>query len=156
MDIAQKLGYIGNLTNPMAIYNYVEFDLTNKLGVQSNNIKKEPFEYSNNTRVPKKVYATRKPKITYKCENCGKIKHKKNNCLKIKRIRKVNYTSKNYPEIESSYYEQENETIVLLEDEYENKDSFEDKKNIIEEEKSASDNDIFQSYFIIKKKPRFL
>jgi hypothetical protein len=43
-DIARRLGYSGDLNDPMAIHNFVEFDLTNKLGVQSNNIKKEHLD----------------------------------------------------------------------------------------------------------------
>ena len=96
-NIAQRLGYTGDLTDPIAIHNFVETDLTNKLGVQSNNIKKVPFGYSNNTSISRKVYNTKKPtsKITFKCGECGKIGYKKNYCPKKKRTKKVNYDSIN-------------------------------------------------------------
>src|SRR6185436_11242047 len=58
VDIAIRLGYSGDLSDPIAIHQFVENDLTRNYGRQSNHIKKEPFGQNNNT---KKVYATKKP-----------------------------------------------------------------------------------------------
>ncbi|RHZ66436.1 hypothetical protein Glove_307g60 [Diversispora epigaea] len=127
VDIAIRLGYSGDLSDPIAIHQFVENDLTRNYGRQSNHIKKEPFGQNNNT---KKVYATKKPqkptKVTYKCSNCEKIGHRKNKCPKLgKKPKKVNYTYQSEPEIS----DQEDEVIEVLEDEDEENDE-EDEETI--------------------------
>jgi hypothetical protein len=148
-NIAQRLGYFGDLSDPVAIHKFVEDDLTRKLGVQSNNIRKEPFG-DTNSRIVRKVNAAKKPsKVTYKCGNCGKIGHKKNTCTKGRRTRKANYASINQSNIEN-LYDQEDETIEILEDD---EDSSEDEENTEEEKEIIPDT---QQCFNVKKKPRFL
>ncbi|RHZ80438.1 hypothetical protein Glove_136g17 [Diversispora epigaea] len=127
VDIAIRLGYSGDLSDPIAIHQFVENDLTRNYGRQSNHIKKEPFGQNNNT---KKVYATKKPqkptKVTYKCSNCEKIGHRKNKCPKLgKKPKKVNYTYQSEPENS----DQEDEPIEVLEDKDEENDE-EDEESI--------------------------
>ncbi|RHZ63692.1 hypothetical protein Glove_328g70 [Diversispora epigaea] len=141
VDIAIRLGYSGDLSDPIAIHQFVENDLTRNYGRQSNHIKKEPFGQNNNT---KKVYAIKKPqkptKVTYRCSNCEKIGHKKNKCPKLsKKPKKVNYTYQSEPENS----DQEDEPIEVLEDE--------DEENNEEDEESIPDTES-QNCFNVKKK----
>ena len=143
VNIAVRLGYSGDLSDPIAIHKFVETELNKKYGSQTNHIKKEPFGQNNNT---KRAYATKKKptKIIYRCSNCEKLGHRKNNCpsLKGKRSKKVNYTYQSEPENS----DQENESIVVLEDSDEEGS---------EAEESTSDNEP-QSCFNVKKKAGFL
>ncbi|RHZ48161.1 hypothetical protein Glove_557g16 [Diversispora epigaea] len=120
VDIAIRLGYSGDLSDPIAIHQFVENDLTRNYGRQSNHIKKEPFGQNNNT---KKVYATKKPqkptKVTYKCSNCGK--------LGIEKIKNS---------------DQEDEPIEVLEDEDEENDE-EDEESIPDTEPQNCFNEVF-------------
>ena len=143
VDIAVRLGYSGDLSDPIAIHKFVETELNKKYGSQTNHIKKEPFGQNNNT---KRVYDTKKKptKVIYRCSNCKKLGHRKNICpsLKGKRSKKVNYTYQSEPENS----DQENESIVVLEDSDEEGS---------EAEESTSDNEP-QSCFNVKKKAGFL
>ncbi|RHZ49279.1 hypothetical protein Glove_526g18 [Diversispora epigaea] len=134
VNIAVRLRYSGDLSDPIVIHKFVETKLNKKYGSQTNHIKKKPFEQNNNT---KRTYATKKKltKIIYRCSNCKKLGHRKNNCpsLKDKRSKKVNYTYQSEPENS----DQENESIVVLEDS--------DEKGS-EAEESTSDNEL-QSCF---------
>ncbi|RHZ84713.1 hypothetical protein Glove_78g207 [Diversispora epigaea] len=140
VDIAIRLGYSGDLSDPIAIHQFVENDLTRNYRRQSNHIKKEPFGQNNNT---KKVYTTKKSqkptKVTYKCSNCGKIGHRKNKCPKLgKKPKKVNYTYQSEPENS----DQEDEPIEVLEDENEENDE-EDEESITDTEPQNCFNEVF-------------
>ncbi|RHZ75550.1 hypothetical protein Glove_212g101 [Diversispora epigaea] len=83
VDIAVRLGYSGDLSDPIAIHKFRAYAT-----------KKKPT------------------KIIYKCSNCEKLGHRKNNCpsLKDKRSKKVNYTYQS--ELENSDQENKS-IIVL-------------------------------------------
>ncbi|RHZ76256.1 hypothetical protein Glove_199g53 [Diversispora epigaea] len=133
-SIAMRLEYLDSASqNPDALENFIENELYKRLGHANYHLRKEPFDQVSgaNTRVIKKVYATKKlTKVTYKCSNCRKIGHRKNNCpsLKGKRLKKVNYTYQSEPENS----DQENESIVVLED---------SDEEGFETEESVSDNE---------------
>ncbi|RHZ82540.1 hypothetical protein Glove_109g110 [Diversispora epigaea] len=83
VNIAVRLGYSSDLSDPIAIHKFVETELNKKYGLQTNHIKKEPFGQNNNT---KRAYTTKKKptKIIYRCSNCEKLGHRKNNCPSLK------------------------------------------------------------------------
>ncbi|RHZ84679.1 hypothetical protein Glove_78g138 [Diversispora epigaea] len=156
VNIVVRLGYSGDLSDPIAIHKFVETELTKKYGSQSNHIKKEPFGQNNNT---KRVNATKKKstKVIYRCSNCEKLGHRKNNCpsLKGKRSKKVNYTYQSEPENS----DQENESIVVLEDSDE--EGSEAEESTSDSEPQSCFNEIlielrtFLNNLIIKMKDRF-
>jgi hypothetical protein len=91
VDIAVRLGYTGDITNPIAIHAFIESDLTRKLG--GSQIRHLRKDYFGADRV-KKVNITKSTKSSSKrhCSNCGRVGHSKNKCSRGKRTKKVNNT----------------------------------------------------------------
>src|SRR5277367_6045791 len=111
-DIDQRLGYTGNMFDPIAIYSFIENGLR-----QTRHVRKVPLNDSSNIvymipegyAQPAKVRKTYVTKSTPKkaasksarhCSNCGKTGHTKTNCSKGKKAKKVNFI--NQSELEES------------------------------------------------------
>ncbi|CAJ0745741.1 24467_t:CDS:2 [Entrophospora sp. SA101] len=135
-NLAQRLGYSGDLTDYNQMQKYIENDLYRNYGRQIHNMKNEPFEPQ------RKIYATKQPasrkviitnKNSRQCSICKKVGHTKNNCPKLKRVRRVNNISQyennendeNEEYIEYVEYDEEeiidadNEEVILEDDENE-------------------------------------
>src|SRR5271154_2394956 len=96
-DIAQKLGYTGNMSNPIAIHSFIKNGLR-----QTKHVRKTPFNDSSNivymvlkgyaqpakvrkTYVTKSMPRKAASKSTYHRLNCRNIGHTKTNCSKEKK-----------------------------------------------------------------------
>ncbi|CAJ0881059.1 669_t:CDS:2 [Entrophospora sp. SA101] len=135
-NLAQRLGYSGDLTDYNQMQKYIENDLYRNYGRQIHNMKNEPFEPQ------RKIYATKQPasrkviitnKNSRQCSICKKVGHTKINCPKLKRVRRVNNISQyennendeNEEYIEYVEYDEEeiidadNEEVILEDDENE-------------------------------------
>ncbi|GET58827.1 hypothetical protein GLOIN_2v1885507 [Rhizophagus irregularis DAOM 181602=DAOM 197198] len=130
-DIAVRLGYTGDITNPVAIHTFIESDLTRKLGGQTQHLRKDHF----GTGQVKKVTKTTKSSPKRHCSNCGRTGHSKNKCSRSRRTKKVNNTHiVDYEESESDE-ETDEETEEELTEEEEEEDEpqncFSVKKKLI-------------------------
>ncbi|GET56613.1 hypothetical protein GLOIN_2v1885507 [Rhizophagus irregularis DAOM 181602=DAOM 197198] len=106
-DIAVRLGYTGDITNPVAIHTFIESDLTRK---------KDHF----GTGQIKKVTKTTKSSPKRHCSNCGRTGHSKNKCPRSRRAKKVNNTHiVDYEESESDEETDEETEEELTEEEEE-------------------------------------
>ncbi|GET50741.1 hypothetical protein GLOIN_2v1885507 [Rhizophagus irregularis DAOM 181602=DAOM 197198] len=115
-DIAVRLGYTGDITNPVAIHTFIESDLTRKLGGQTQHLRKDHF----GTGQVKKVTKTTKSSPKRHCSNCGRTGHSKNKCSRSKRTKKVNNTHiVDYEESESDEKTDEETEEELTEEEEE-------------------------------------
>src|SRR5271154_2100599 len=84
-DIAQKLGYTGNMSDPIAIHSFIENGLRKTKHVRKTYVTKS---------TPKKAAS----KSARHCSNCGKTGHTKTNCSKGKKAKKVNFINQCEPE----------------------------------------------------------
>ena len=84
-DIAQRLGYTGNMFDPIAIYSFIENGLRQTKHVRKTYVSKS---------TPKKAAK----KTARHCSNCGKTGHMKTNCTKGKKAKKVNFINQSEPE----------------------------------------------------------
>ncbi|GET58825.1 hypothetical protein GLOIN_2v1885507 [Rhizophagus irregularis DAOM 181602=DAOM 197198] len=115
-DIAVRLGYTGDITNPVAIHTFIESDLTRKLGGQTQHLRKDHF----GTGQVKKVTKTTKSSPKRHCSNCGRTGHSKNKCSRSRRTKKVNNTHiVDYEESESDEETDEETEEELTEEEEE-------------------------------------
>ncbi|GBC10998.2 hypothetical protein GLOIN_2v1885507 [Rhizophagus irregularis DAOM 181602=DAOM 197198] len=115
-DIAVRLGYTGDITNPVAIHTFIESDLTRKLGGQTQHLRKDHF----GTGQVKKVTKTTKSSPKRHCSNCGRTGHFKNKCSRSRRTKKVNNTHiVDYEESESDEETDEETEEELTEEEEE-------------------------------------
>ncbi|GET52693.1 hypothetical protein GLOIN_2v1885507 [Rhizophagus irregularis DAOM 181602=DAOM 197198] len=118
-DIAVRLGYTGDITNPVAIHTFIESDLTRKLGGQTQHLRKDHF----GTGQVKKVTKTTKSSPKRHCSNCGRTGHSKNKCPRSRRAKKVNNTHiVDYEESESDEETDEETEEELTEEEEEEED----------------------------------
>ncbi|PKY35945.1 hypothetical protein RhiirB3_457586, partial [Rhizophagus irregularis] len=83
-DIAVRLGYTGDITNPIAIHGFIESDLTRRLGGQTQHLRRDHF----GTGQVKKVTKATKSSLKRHCSNCGRTGHSKNKCPRSKRTKK--------------------------------------------------------------------
>jgi transcription elongation factor Elf1 len=122
-DIAIRLGYTGDITNPVAIHAFIESDLTRNYGRgQTQHIRKDHF----GTRQDKKVNATKSSNRSSRhCSKCGKMGHTKNKCPRGKRTKKVNNTFIDDPEDSRSEEETDEETEEEVSEEEEDEENFE-------------------------------
>ncbi|GET64972.1 hypothetical protein GLOIN_2v1885507 [Rhizophagus irregularis DAOM 181602=DAOM 197198] len=117
-DIAVRLGYTGDITNPVTIHTFIESDLTRKLGGQTQHLRRDHFR----TGQVKKVTKTTKSSPKRHCSNCGRTGHSKNKYPRSKRTKKVNNTHiVDYEESESDE-ETDEETEEELTEEEEKED----------------------------------
>ena len=118
-DIAVRLGYTGDITNPIAIHAFIESDLTRKLGAgQTQHLRRDHFGADQ----VRKVTKTTKSFHKRHCSNCGRMGHSKNKCPRGKRTKKVNNTHiVDYEESESDE-ETDEETEEELSEEEEEED----------------------------------
>ena len=118
-DIAVRLGYTGDITNPIAIHAFIESDLTRKLGAgQTQHLRRDHFGADQ----VRKVTKTTKSSHKRHCSNCGRMGHSKNKCPRGKRTKKVNNTHiVDYEESESDE-ETDEETEEELSEEEEEED----------------------------------
>ncbi|GET65752.1 hypothetical protein GLOIN_2v1885507 [Rhizophagus irregularis DAOM 181602=DAOM 197198] len=115
-DIAVRLGYTGDITNPVAIHTFIESDLTRKLGGQTQHLRRDHF----GTGQVKKVTKTTKSSPKCHCSNCGRTGHSKNKCPQSRRAKKVNNTHiVDYEESESDEETDEETEEELAEEEEE-------------------------------------
>ncbi|CAB4403304.1 unnamed protein product [Rhizophagus irregularis] len=115
-DIAVRLGYTGDITNPVAIHTFIESDLTRKLGGQTQHLRRDHF----GTGQVKKVTKTTKSSPKRHCSNCGRTGHFKNKCPRSRRTKKVNNTHiVDYEESESDEETDEETEEELTEEEEE-------------------------------------
>ncbi|GET58845.1 hypothetical protein GLOIN_2v1885507 [Rhizophagus irregularis DAOM 181602=DAOM 197198] len=115
-DIAIRLGYTGDITNPVAIHTFIESDLTRKLGGQTQHLRRDHF----GTGQVKKVTKTTKSSPKRHCSNCGRTGHSKNKCPRSRRAKKVNNTHiVDYEESESDEETDEETEEELTEEEEE-------------------------------------
>ncbi|GET62060.1 hypothetical protein GLOIN_2v1885507 [Rhizophagus irregularis DAOM 181602=DAOM 197198] len=115
-DIAVRLGYTGDITNPVAIHTFIESDLTRKLGGQTQHLRRDHF----GTGQVKKVTKTTKSSPKRHCSNCGRTGHSKNKCPRSRRAKKVNNTHiVDYEESESDEETDEETEEELTEEEEE-------------------------------------
>src|SRR5271154_7141292 len=84
-DIAQKLGYTGNMSDPIAIHSFIENGLRKTKHVRKTYVTKS---------TPKKAAS----KSARHCLNYGKTGHIKTNCSKGKKAKKVNFVNQSEPE----------------------------------------------------------
>ena len=84
-DIAQRLGYTGNMFDPIAIHSFIENGLRQTKHVRKTYVSKS---------TPKKAAS----KSARHCSNCGKTGHTKTNCSKGKKAKKVNFINQSEPE----------------------------------------------------------
>src|SRR5277367_3266220 len=95
--LAKDLGYSGVSKDPTALKEYVNDNLTNRLGYKAAHIRKSPFAEP----LVRKTYATKKvvrkvvpkvpAKVTRHYSACGKVGYTKVSCLRFKRTKKVNF-----------------------------------------------------------------
>ncbi|CAB4409510.1 unnamed protein product [Rhizophagus irregularis] len=115
-DIAVRLGYTGDITNPVAIHTFIESDLTRKLGGQTQHLRRDHFR----TGQVKKVTKTTKSSPKRHCSNCGRTGYSKNKCPRSRRTKKVNNTHiVDYEESESDEETDEETEEELTEEEEE-------------------------------------
>ncbi|GET58231.1 hypothetical protein GLOIN_2v1885507 [Rhizophagus irregularis DAOM 181602=DAOM 197198] len=115
-DIAVRLGYTGDITNPVAIHTFIESDLTRKLGGQTQHLRRDHF----GTGQVKKVTKTTKSSPKRHCSNCGRTGHSKNKCSRSRCTKKVNNTHiVDYEESESDEETDEETEEELTEEEEE-------------------------------------
>ncbi|PKC61811.1 hypothetical protein RhiirA1_466012 [Rhizophagus irregularis] len=115
-NIAVRLGYTGDITNPIAIHGFIESDLTRRLNGQTQYLRRDHF----GTGQVKKVTKTTKSSPKHHCSNCGRTGHSKNKCPQSKRTKKVNNTHiVDYEESESDEETDEETEEELTEEEEE-------------------------------------
>ncbi|EXX61454.1 hypothetical protein RirG_171080 [Rhizophagus irregularis DAOM 197198w] len=128
---SQRLGYTGDITNPVAIHTFIESDLTRKLGGQTQHLRRDHF----GTGQVKKVTKTTKSSPKRHCSNCGRTGHSKNKCPRSRRTKKVNNTHiVDYEESESDEETDEETEEELTEEEEEEDESqncFSVKKKLV-------------------------
>ena len=133
-DIAVRLGYTGDITNPVAIHAFIESDLTRKLGAgQTQHLRRDHFGGRQVRKVSKSVRSSPKRH----CSNCGRIGHSKNKCSRGKRTKKVNNIHiVDYEESESDEETDEETEEELTEEEEEEEDEpqncFSVKKKLVD------------------------
>ena len=84
-DIAQRLGYTGNISDPIVIHSFIENGLRQTKHVRKTYVSKS---------TPKKAAS----KSAQHCSNCEKIGHTKTNCSKGRKSKKVNFINQSKPE----------------------------------------------------------